>query len=83
MGKRWEPWSSLLLAEQEREGGVSSHISPMTHVGDVGQLLQSAGFAIPTIDTDILKLEYPNAVTLWSICRHRVKIMRRYLGASM
>ena len=56
--------SSLLLAEQEREGGVSSHISPMTHVGDVGQLLQGAGFAIPTIDTDILKLEYPNAVTL-------------------
>ena len=56
--------SSLLLAEQEREGGVSSHISPMTHVGDVGQLMQSAGFAIPTIDTDVLKLEYPNAMTL-------------------
>ncbi len=56
--------SSLLLAEQEREGGVSSHISPMAHVGDIGQLMQAAGFAIPTIDTDLLKIEYPNALSL-------------------
>ena len=56
--------SSLLLAEQEREGGVSSHVSPMAHVGDIGQLMQSAGFAIPTIDTDVLKIEYPNAFSL-------------------
>ena len=53
----------------------------MTHV--VMLLLQGVIFAIPTIDTDILKLEYPNAVTLMDICKVWVKIMRRYLGASM
>jgi|EP00945_MAST-04E_sp_MAST-4E-sp1_P006388 NADH dehydrogenase [ubiquinone] 1 alpha subcomplex assembly factor 5 len=56
--------SSLLLAEQEREGGVSTHVSPMAHVGDIGQLMQTAGFAIPTIDTDIITIEYPDAFVL-------------------
>ena len=56
--------SSLLLAEQEREGGVSQHVSPFAHVGDIGQLMQSAGFAIPTIDTDIITIEYPDAFVL-------------------
>ena len=42
------------------DGGVSNHVSPMAHVADIGMLIQRAGFAIPTIDTDILTVEYPD-----------------------
>jgi hypothetical protein len=38
----------LALAEQERCGGVSPHVSPATKISDVGNLLQHAGFALPT-----------------------------------
>jgi NADH dehydrogenase [ubiquinone] 1 alpha subcomplex assembly factor 5 len=55
---------SLLLAEQEREGGVSPHVGPFVALSDVGGLLQRAGFTLPTIDTDSLQLTYPNAAVL-------------------
>jgi NADH dehydrogenase [ubiquinone] 1 alpha subcomplex assembly factor 5 len=55
---------SLLLAEQEREGGVSPHVGPFVGLSDVGGLLQRAGFTLPTIDTDTLRLAYPNAAVL-------------------
>ncbi|KAL0483415.1 NADH dehydrogenase 1 alpha subcomplex assembly factor [Acrasis kona] len=55
--------SCLVLAEQEREGGVSPHISPMVGIRDVGNLLNKAGFALPTIDTDVLTVYYPDAFT--------------------
>jgi hypothetical protein len=35
---------ALVIAEQEREGGVSPHISPFAGVADCGMLLQRAGF---------------------------------------
>ena len=63
VGKRWRNYGVRHIGARARGKEYRCHISPMTHVGDVGQLLQGAGFAIPTIDTDILKLEYPNAVT--------------------
>lgn len=40
--------TSLLLAEQERLGGVAQHLSPFAGVGDIGNLLTRAKFAIPT-----------------------------------
>lgn len=40
--------AALMVAEQERLGGIAPHVSPMADVGDVGQLLQGAGFALPT-----------------------------------
>ena len=49
--------ASFAMAEQERDGGVSPHVSPMAHVADVGQLLQRAGFALPTVDTDHILVE--------------------------
>jgi NADH dehydrogenase [ubiquinone] 1 alpha subcomplex assembly factor 5 len=55
---------SLLMAEQEREGGVSPHVGPFVELSDVGGLLQRAGFTLPTIDTDTLHLTYPNAAVL-------------------
>lgn len=40
---------SLQLAETEREGGFSPHISPFTAVSDLGNLLAQAGFAMLTV----------------------------------
>ncbi|CAB1104389.1 unnamed protein product [Ectocarpus sp. CCAP 1310/34] len=56
--------SCLLLAEQEREGGQSIHTSPSAHVADCGSLLQSAGFSLPTVDQDTVRVGYPNAFVL-------------------
>lgn len=40
---------SLQLAETEREGGFSPHISPYTAVTDLGNLLGQAGFSMLTV----------------------------------
>ncbi|XP_029449422.1 arginine-hydroxylase NDUFAF5, mitochondrial isoform X2 [Rhinatrema bivittatum] len=50
---------SLQLAEQEREGGFSPHISPFTAVTDLGNLLGRAGFNMLTVDTDEIQVNYP------------------------
>jgi NADH dehydrogenase [ubiquinone] 1 alpha subcomplex assembly factor 5 len=79
--------SSLVLAEQEIMGGVSPRISPQVHVGDVGMLLQGAGFNIPTVDTDLVTVEYPSPMSLMkhlqgmgesnaSILRHKGPLRR-------
>ncbi|MEQ2210644.1 NADH dehydrogenase [ubiquinone] 1 alpha subcomplex assembly factor 5, partial [Xenoophorus captivus] len=40
---------SLQLAEMEREGGFSPHVSPYTAVTDLGNLLGQAGFTMLTV----------------------------------
>jgi len=55
---------ALQLAEQEREGGISPHVSPAAHVADCGALLQAAGFALPTVDVDTLIVNFPDALVL-------------------
>ena len=55
---------SMVLAELEREGGVSPHVGPFVELSDVGGLLQNAGFSLPTIDIDTVKVAYPNAFVL-------------------
>jgi len=55
---------ALQLAEQEREGGISPHISPAAHVADCGALLQAAGFALPTVDVDTITVYFPDALVL-------------------
>lgn len=57
--------SSFVLAEQERDGGVSPHTSPMIMLADAGNLLAAAGFGIPTVDTDVFTVEYPDAGVLF------------------
>ena len=42
---------SLQLAETEREGGFSPHVSPFTAVNDLGHLLGRAGFNTLTVVT--------------------------------
>ncbi|XP_054634344.1 arginine-hydroxylase NDUFAF5, mitochondrial isoform X2 [Dunckerocampus dactyliophorus] len=51
---------SLQLAETEREGGFSPHISPYTAVTDVGNLLGQAGFNMLTVDIDEVHVHYPS-----------------------
>jgi NADH dehydrogenase [ubiquinone] 1 alpha subcomplex assembly factor 5 len=56
--------ASMVMAETEREGGVSPHVGPFVELPDVGALLQRAGFALPTIDTDTFKVAFPDAPVL-------------------
>jgi NADH dehydrogenase [ubiquinone] 1 alpha subcomplex assembly factor 5 len=56
--------SSLQLAQQERMGGISPHISPMVNFKDVGGLLSQAGFTLTTIDLDEIQIGYPSIYEL-------------------
>ncbi|KAM5163533.1 arginine-hydroxylase NDUFAF5, mitochondrial [Mantella aurantiaca] len=55
---------SLQLAELEREGGFSPHVSPFTAVNDLGNLLGRAGFNMLTVDTDEIQVHYPGMFEL-------------------
>ncbi|CAJ2511231.1 Uu.00g068560.m01.CDS01 [Anthostomella pinea] len=56
--------TSLQLAEQERRGGISPHVSPLADVRDVGGLLQKAGFKMLTVDVDDIIVDYPDSFAL-------------------
>ncbi|KAL1993555.1 hypothetical protein VTN49DRAFT_2224 [Thermomyces lanuginosus] len=56
--------SSLQLADIERRGGVSPHISPLADVRDVGGLLNRAGFKMLTVDVEDIVVEYPHTFAL-------------------
>ncbi|THG97486.1 hypothetical protein EW026_g4531 [Hermanssonia centrifuga] len=56
--------TSLQLAEVEREGGISPHISPMTDSRDMSNLLGRAGFTLLTVDVDEVKVNYPS---MWEL----------------
>lgn len=56
--------SSLQLAEMERKGGISPHVSPFVTVQDLGNLLNRAGFKMLTIDVDEVVVDYPDLLTL-------------------
>ncbi|KAI1196432.1 S-adenosyl-L-methionine-dependent methyltransferase [Nemania serpens] len=60
----YELRTSLQLAEQERRGGISPHLSPLADVRDVGGLLQKAGFKMLTVDYDDIIVDYPNTFAL-------------------
>merc|ERR1711915_609735 len=55
---------ALQLAELEREGGFSPHISPFVEVRDIGSILNRCNFSMITIDTDDLKVKYPSIFQL-------------------
>jgi len=56
--------TSLQLAEQERRGGISPHVSPLADVRDVGGLLQRAGFKMLTVDVEDIIVDYPDTFAL-------------------
>ncbi|KAG5717735.1 hypothetical protein E4T56_gene940, partial [Termitomyces sp. T112] len=60
----YELRTALQLAEVEREGGISPHVSPMTDTRDISNLLGRAGFTLLTVDIDEVKVAYP---TMWEL----------------
>lgn len=56
--------TALLLAEQERQGGLSVRVSPMTDSRDVSSLLSRAGFSLQTVDVDEVTVGYPSMFEL-------------------
>ncbi|KAG6035209.1 hypothetical protein E4U41_006162 [Claviceps citrina] len=56
--------TSLQLAEQERRGGISPHVSPLADVRDMGGLLQKTGFKMLTVDVDDIIVDYPDTFAL-------------------
>ncbi|PAV21227.1 S-adenosyl-L-methionine-dependent methyltransferase [Pyrrhoderma noxium] len=56
--------TSLQLAEVEREGGISPHVSPMTESSDMSNLMGRAGFTLLTVDVDEVKVAYPS---IWEL----------------
>ncbi|KAH7887495.1 S-adenosyl-L-methionine-dependent methyltransferase [Phlebopus sp. FC_14] len=56
--------TALQLAEVDREGGISPHVSPMTDTKDMSNLLGRAGFTLLTVDTDELRVGYPS---MWEL----------------
>ncbi|GLI72967.1 hypothetical protein PoHVEF18_001153 [Penicillium ochrochloron] len=55
---------SLQLADLERRGGVSPHVSPLVDVRDVGNLLNRAGFKMLTVDVEDIVVEFPDSFAL-------------------
>jgi NADH dehydrogenase [ubiquinone] 1 alpha subcomplex assembly factor 5 len=60
----YELRTSLQLAELERLGGVSPHVSPLADVRDMGGLLQQAGFKLLTVDVDDIIIDFPDMFAL-------------------
>lgn len=56
--------TSLQLADLERRGGVSPHISPLADVRDIGGLLGKAGFKLLTVDVEDIVVEFPDTFAL-------------------
>lgn len=56
--------TSLQLAELERRGGVSTRVSPLADVRDMGGLLGKAGFKMLTVDVDDIIVDYPSTFAL-------------------
>ncbi len=55
---------ALTQAEAEIEGGASPRVAPFADLREIGGLLQRVGFALPVIDSDIVRVRYANAFTL-------------------
>jgi NADH dehydrogenase [ubiquinone] 1 alpha subcomplex assembly factor 5 len=55
---------SLAHAQSELLGGISPQIAPFIDVRDGGDLLQRAGFALPTADSESLTVTYENALAM-------------------
>ena len=60
----YELRTALQLADLDRRGGVSPHVSPLADVRDVGGLLGKAGFKMLTVDVDDIIVDYPTSFAL-------------------
>ena len=65
----YELRTAFQLAETERDGGVSPHISPMVQHQETGSLLSRADFTLTTIDVDEITVNYPSVFELMADLR--------------
>lgn len=56
--------NSLMIAEQERQGGFTVRTSPMVRTADICSLLSSSKFRLPTVDTLTIEIEYDDIFEL-------------------
>ncbi|MBF0094504.1 MAG: methyltransferase domain-containing protein [Alphaproteobacteria bacterium] len=61
--------TALMDAEDAEEGGWSPRVSPFPVTGDLGHLLQRAGFALPVVDADRITVSYPDTIRLMTDLR--------------
>lgn len=54
----------LLEAELAEEGGASPRVSPFADARELGGLLQRAGFALPVVDVDTIRVTFADAFAL-------------------
>lgn len=55
---------AMMEAELDVFGGMSPRISPFIDLRDMGALLQRAGFALPVVDFETLRVSYPDVNAL-------------------
>ncbi len=55
---------ALMEAEIEICGGASPRVAPMAEIRDLGSLLQRAGFAMPVVDVETIRVSYGDAFRL-------------------
>lgn len=55
---------AFLQAESETEGGASPRVAPVAELRDLGGLLQRAGFALPVVDSDTIRVRYADPFAL-------------------
>jgi SAM-dependent methyltransferase len=83
-----EAW---LIAETDVLGGASPRVAPFADVRDLGGLLQRAGFALPVVDSDMVRTTYASPLALMADVkgmgasnmlaeRRRVPVTRRLLA---
>jgi len=55
---------AFAAAESEIEGGISPRVAPFADLGELGALLQRAGFALPVADIDPVTVRYQDVFAL-------------------
>jgi len=61
--------TALTAAEAEVTGGAGPRVAPFADVGDLGGLLQRAGFALPVADAERTRVRYRSLMTLFKDLR--------------
>ncbi len=56
--------AAWVAAEAEIHGGASPRVAPFADVRDLGALLQRAGFALPVVDSDVVRVAYAEPLAL-------------------
>lgn len=56
--------AALSEAELEVESGISPRVSPFVDIRDAGALLQRAGFALPVLDSETIRVSYEHPLKL-------------------